>query len=227
MSKQRLSWDVLRAVQEAAKEFGIMPRADFNDGDNEGSGFFEVNQKRGVRWNAAKGFLRPAMKRPNLRLVTNALVERGLPYEGAAAFATPRRLALHIAGLPGRQPDMREEKKGPRVGAPDAALQADAGELRNRTPWGMPGHLDDPDPHTPSFVPSHISTGDTVTRPPDGPGEPDAGQSGADAVNHCQVDEPVEHLTGLDSHGRLMAERSGRHGGQRGCREHLEGLGSG
>jgi choline dehydrogenase len=75
VSKQRLNWDVLRAVQEAAKEFGIMPRADFNDGDNEGSGFFEVNQKRGVRWNAAKGFLRPAMKRPNLRLITNALVE--------------------------------------------------------------------------------------------------------------------------------------------------------
>ena len=75
VSKQRLTWDILHAVQEAAKEFGIMPRADFNDGDNEGSGFFEVNQKRGVRWNAAKGFLRPALKRPNLRLVTNALTE--------------------------------------------------------------------------------------------------------------------------------------------------------
>ena len=57
------------------------------------------------------------------RLTTNALVERGLTYEGAAAFATPRRLALHIAGLPARQPDVREERKGPRVGAPDAAIQ--------------------------------------------------------------------------------------------------------
>ncbi len=57
------------------------------------------------------------------KLVTNALVERGLTYEGAGAFATPRRLALHIAGLPARQPDTREEKKGPRVGAPDAAVQ--------------------------------------------------------------------------------------------------------
>jgi glycyl-tRNA synthetase beta chain len=56
------------------------------------------------------------------RLVTEALVERGLIYEGAASFATPRRLALHIAGLPARQPDRREEKKGPRVGAPDAAI---------------------------------------------------------------------------------------------------------
>ncbi|MDF2116140.1 glycine--tRNA ligase subunit beta [Roseiarcaceae bacterium H3SJ34-1] len=57
------------------------------------------------------------------RLVTGALVERGLTYDGAIAFATPRRLALHIAGLPVRQPDTREEKKGPRVGAPDAAVQ--------------------------------------------------------------------------------------------------------
>jgi glycyl-tRNA synthetase beta chain len=57
------------------------------------------------------------------RLVTNALVDLGLTYEGAAAFATPRRLALHVAGLPERQPDTREERKGPRVGAPEAAIQ--------------------------------------------------------------------------------------------------------
>jgi glycyl-tRNA synthetase beta chain len=56
------------------------------------------------------------------KLITDALVERGMTYEGAAAFATPRRLALHIAGLPVRQPDVREEKKGPRVGAPEAAV---------------------------------------------------------------------------------------------------------
>ncbi len=56
------------------------------------------------------------------KLVTNALVERGLTYEGAAAYTTPRRLALQVVGLPGRQPDVREERKGPRVGAPDAAI---------------------------------------------------------------------------------------------------------
>jgi len=56
------------------------------------------------------------------RLVTNALVERGLTYEGAAAYATPRRLALQVVGLPSRQPDIREERKGPRVGAPEAAI---------------------------------------------------------------------------------------------------------
>jgi glycyl-tRNA synthetase beta chain len=57
------------------------------------------------------------------RLVTGALSEQGLAFEGAASFATPRRLALHIAGLPERQQDRSEVKKGPRVGAPDAAVQ--------------------------------------------------------------------------------------------------------
>ena len=76
VSKQRLHWEILEAVQEAAREFGIEPRADFNDGDNEGSGFFEVNQRRGVRWNTADGFLRPACKRPNLRVVVRAETER-------------------------------------------------------------------------------------------------------------------------------------------------------
>ena len=66
------------------------------------------------------------------RLVTDALVERGLTYEGAAAFATPRRLALHVAGLPARQPDTREERKGPRVGAPEAAVTGFPEERRPR-----------------------------------------------------------------------------------------------
>ncbi len=56
------------------------------------------------------------------RLVTDALVARGLLYEGAASFSTPRRLALHVAGLPAAQPDTREERRGPRVGAPEAAV---------------------------------------------------------------------------------------------------------
>ena len=57
------------------------------------------------------------------RLVTNALVERNLTYEGAQAFVTPRRLALHVVGLPSAQPTSREERKGPRVGAPEAAIR--------------------------------------------------------------------------------------------------------
>jgi len=57
------------------------------------------------------------------KLVTDALVNGGLVYEGAKAFVTPRRLALSIHGLPAKQPDLKEEKKGPRVGAPDGAIQ--------------------------------------------------------------------------------------------------------
>ena len=57
------------------------------------------------------------------RLVTGALVDRNLTYEGAQAFVTPRRLTLHVVGLPGAQPTLREERKGPRVGAPEAAVQ--------------------------------------------------------------------------------------------------------
>src|SRR3990170_1165237 len=56
------------------------------------------------------------------KLVTDRLVAAGLPYEGAKAFVTPRRLALAVQGIPARQPDVKEEKKGPRVGAPEGAI---------------------------------------------------------------------------------------------------------
>jgi glycyl-tRNA synthetase beta chain len=55
--------------------------------------------------------------------ITNRLVDAGLVYEGAKAFVTPRRLALHVAGIPTRSPDVNEEKKGPRVGAPEKAIE--------------------------------------------------------------------------------------------------------
>src|SRR6266508_3628880 len=57
------------------------------------------------------------------KLVTDKLAAAGLLYEGAKAFATPRRLALTVQGVPARQPDVREEKRGPRVGAPEGAIQ--------------------------------------------------------------------------------------------------------
>src|ERR1700723_1196763 len=57
------------------------------------------------------------------KLVTDRLVDAGLVYEGATAFVTPRRLALAVQGIPARQPDLKEEKKGPRAGAPDNAVQ--------------------------------------------------------------------------------------------------------
>ena len=57
------------------------------------------------------------------RMVTDKLVAEGLVYEGAKAFVTPRRLALTVHGVPARQPDLKQERKGPKMGAPDAAVQ--------------------------------------------------------------------------------------------------------
>ncbi|MDW9586407.1 choline dehydrogenase [Sinorhizobium meliloti] len=76
VERQRLSWPILDAFRDAAEELGIPKTEDFNTGDNEGSGYFEVNQRGGVRWNTSKAFLRPAMKRPNLRVLTGAETER-------------------------------------------------------------------------------------------------------------------------------------------------------
>jgi choline dehydrogenase-like flavoprotein len=76
VERQRLSWEILDAFRDAMSEAGIPKIPDFNRGDNEGSGLFEVNQKRGVRWNASKAFLRPAMRRPNLTVLTNSQARR-------------------------------------------------------------------------------------------------------------------------------------------------------
>src|ERR1700740_1736164 len=72
----RLSWTILDAVGDAAEQMGIRKIPDFNTGDNEGISYFHVNQKRGRRWSAARGFLKPALARPNLRLETKVLGDR-------------------------------------------------------------------------------------------------------------------------------------------------------
>jgi choline dehydrogenase len=72
----RISWDILDAFRDAAEEIGIPKIDDFNTGNNEGSAYFQVNQKRGRRWSAARGFLRPVMNRPNLTVETGCLVDR-------------------------------------------------------------------------------------------------------------------------------------------------------
>ena len=76
VEQQRLSWEILDAFREAAAEVGIPPTDDFNRGDNEGCGYFHVNQRKGIRWSTAKGFLRPAAGRPNLKVLTQAQAER-------------------------------------------------------------------------------------------------------------------------------------------------------
>jgi len=72
VDKQRLSWDILDAFRNAAEEVGIPKVNDFNTGTNKGSGYFEVNQKGGLRVSTAKAFLKPALNRPNLKVLTHA-----------------------------------------------------------------------------------------------------------------------------------------------------------
>jgi choline dehydrogenase len=76
VEKQRLSWQILDAFRDAAEQVGIPKTQDFNGGDNFGCNYFDVNQKRGIRWNTAKAFLKPAAARPNLTIMTGCHVER-------------------------------------------------------------------------------------------------------------------------------------------------------
>lgn len=77
VERQRLRWDILDAFAQAAQQAGIPHSEDFNRGDNEGVGYFQVNQKDGWRWNTAKAFLRPTCYgRPNFELWTGAQVTR-------------------------------------------------------------------------------------------------------------------------------------------------------
>jgi choline dehydrogenase len=80
----RLRWDITDAFREAAAQAGIPKCDDFNTGNNEGCGYFHVNQKMGRRWSSARGFLRPVMKRPNLRVETGCLAEK-IEFDGKRA----------------------------------------------------------------------------------------------------------------------------------------------
>jgi choline dehydrogenase len=80
----RVRWDILDTFCAAAEQAGIKRIPDFNTGDNEGSCVFHVNQKRGRRWSAARGFLKPVLKRANLRLETQCLVEK-IAFDGTRA----------------------------------------------------------------------------------------------------------------------------------------------
>ena len=115
IEKQRLRWDVLDAFSHAAQQAGVPATDDFNRGDNEGVGYFEVNQKAGWRWNTAKAFLRPTCyARPNFEMWTSAQVSRlvietrpdgsqvctGVQVQGVGetVTATARREVLLCAG---------------------------------------------------------------------------------------------------------------------------------
>jgi choline dehydrogenase len=93
VERQRLSWRILDAFAQAAQQAGIPAQHDFNRGNNEGVGYFEVNQRGGVRWNASKAFLRPVRRRPNLEVWTGAHVTR-LLWQGDGANRRARGVEL-------------------------------------------------------------------------------------------------------------------------------------
>ncbi|MBS8261623.1 choline dehydrogenase [Roseibium polysiphoniae] len=97
VEEQRLSWDVLDAFRDACAEVGIPKISDFNKGDNFGASYFQVTQKSGIRWSVAKGFLKPAMNRPNLRVITQAHASRLVVEDGKVAG-----LELTVKGAPAR-----------------------------------------------------------------------------------------------------------------------------
>ncbi|OCX25018.1 GMC family oxidoreductase [Pseudomonas graminis] len=103
VEQQRLSWTLLDAFREAAAQTGIPSIPDFNGGDNEGCSYFQVNQRRGVRWNASKAFLRPALKRPNLTVITGAEVSR-LVFENSRASGV-------IARVTGQEQTLRARRE--------------------------------------------------------------------------------------------------------------------
>ncbi|WEX09038.1 GMC family oxidoreductase N-terminal domain-containing protein [Chelativorans sp. AA-79] len=82
----RVRWKILDAIRDAAETAGISKIDDFNCGDNEGSSYFQVNQKAGRRWSAARGFLKPVLGRPNLQVLTDVHVER-VEFDGKRAAA--------------------------------------------------------------------------------------------------------------------------------------------
>jgi choline dehydrogenase len=150
IEEPRISWEILDAFRDAAEEAGIPKIADFNRGDNHGSAYFHVNQKRGVRWTAAKAFLRPAGGRPNLRVATGATARQVLVEDGRAtgislwlggqeASARARREVLLSAGAIGSPQLMMLSGIGPAE-----ALRAKGIEVRHALPGvgaGLQDHL--------------------------------------------------------------------------------------
>jgi len=144
----RVDWEILDVFREAAAECGIPKVDDFNRGTNEGCGYFEVTQKAGVRWTAAKGFLRPAKRRPNLLVQTDAQVKRlviegnrctGVEflYKGGVKTANAQGEVILSAGSIGSPHILQLSGIGPGEWLRDAGI-----EVRHELP-GVGGNLQD------------------------------------------------------------------------------------
>ena len=125
VEQQRYSWPILDAFRDAAAQSGIAAVSDFNTGDNQGCGYFQVNQRAGVRWNASKAFLRPVLKRENLTVLTDVQVDKVLldngratqlkaRWQGADHAFTARREIILCAGSIGSPGILQRSGIGPR-----------------------------------------------------------------------------------------------------------------
>jgi choline dehydrogenase len=136
----RVQWELLDAFRKAAEEYGILPIDDFNRGDNEGSCYFHVNQRRGRRWSAARGFLKPVLNRTNLRVETGCLAERvefdgwrasGVTWRQAGATRTARAKGEVILSAGS-------------IGSAQLLLLSGVGPGRDLLDFGIPVVLDRP-----------------------------------------------------------------------------------
>ena len=139
VEEQRLQWEILDAFKQAAIQYGIPDVPDFNTGDNEGICYFHVNQKRGRRWSAARGFLKPVLHRQNLKLETGCLAERIL-FDGRRAI-----------GLRWRQDGVAREARGREIilaagaiGSPQLMMLSGVGPAQHLSEHGIPIVLDKP-----------------------------------------------------------------------------------
>ncbi|MQU09234.1 GMC family oxidoreductase [Pseudomonas helleri] len=125
VEQQRYSWTILDAFRDAAAQNGIASVNDFNGGDNQGCGYFQVNQRAGVRWNSSKAFIRPVLKRPNLTVLTGVQVDKVLlenhratqvkaRWQGADHTFSARREIILSAGSIGSPGILQRSGIGPR-----------------------------------------------------------------------------------------------------------------
>ncbi|MDD2059666.1 GMC family oxidoreductase N-terminal domain-containing protein [Pseudomonas sp. GD03860] len=148
VEQQRYSWAILDAFRDAAAQSGIETVTDFNGGDNQGCGYFQVNQRSGIRWNSAKAFLRPVLKRPNLTVLTDVLVDQVVLDNGRASAVrarwqgswqqfSARREIILCAGSVGSPGILQRSGIGPR-----GLLESVGIAVRHELP-GVGGNLQD------------------------------------------------------------------------------------
>jgi choline dehydrogenase len=140
VEQPRLSWEILDAFRAAANQYGIPSVSDFNTGDNEGICYFHVNQKRGRRWSAARGFLKPVLHRKNLHLESGCLVE-GLEFSGRRATSVRWRQDGSLRSARCRGEVILSAGS---IGSPHIMMLSGVGPVAQLSQFGIPLVLDKP-----------------------------------------------------------------------------------